>query len=111
VVGLAKREEEIFRPGESNSIWLKRASEPLHLVQRIRDEAHRFAITYHRNLRSREQVHSKLDDINGIGPTRRKALLKHFGGDLDRIRTATEEELLAVPGMNRKAVNALRTQL
>jgi excinuclease ABC subunit C len=111
VVGLAKREEEFFRPGESQSIWLKRGSEALHLVQRIRDEAHRFAITYHRNLRSKEQTHSKLDDITGIGPTRRKALLRHFGGDLEKMRTATVEELLAVPGMSRKAAEALKAQL
>jgi excinuclease ABC subunit C len=111
VVGLAKREEEIFRPGESQSIWLKRGSEALHLVQRIRDEAHRFAITYHRNLRSKEQTRSKLDDIKGIGPTRRKALLQHFGGDLDQIRSATVDELLHVPGMTRRSAEALKAQL
>ena len=111
VIGLAKREEEIFRPGESHSLWLKRGSEPLHLVQRIRDEAHRFAITYHRNLRSKEQTHSKLDDIKGIGPARRKALLQHFGGDLEKIRTATVEDLLAVPGMTRKSAEAVKEQL
>jgi excinuclease ABC subunit C len=111
VVGLAKREEEIFRPGESQSIWLKRGSEPLHLVQRIRDEAHRFAITYHRNLRTKEQTHSKLDDIKGIGPNRRKALLQYFSGDLEKIRSATLDDLLAVPGMNRKAAEAVKAQL
>ncbi len=77
VVGLAKREEEIFRPGESKPLWLKRGSPALHLVQRIRDEAHRFAITYHRNLRRKEQTRSKLDDVPGIGPARRKALLTY----------------------------------
>jgi excinuclease ABC subunit C len=111
VVGLAKREEEIFRPGASQSIWLKRGSEALHLVQRIRDEAHRFAITYHRNLRSKEQTRSKLDDIKGIGPARRKALLQHFGGDLDKIRSATVDELLHVPGMTRRSAEALKAQL
>jgi excinuclease ABC subunit C len=111
IVGLAKREEEIFRPGASQPLWLKRGSEALHLVQRIRDEAHRFAITYHRNLRQKEQTHSKLDDIKGIGPTRRKALLKHFGGDLDKIRTATVEELMVIPGMNRRSAEALKAQL
>jgi excinuclease ABC subunit C len=111
VVGLAKREEEIFRPGESQPIWLKRGSEALHLVQRVRDEAHRFAITYHRTLRGKAQTHSKLDDIRGIGPTRRKALLKHFGGDLEKIRTSTVEELMLVPGMNRKAAESLKAQL
>jgi excinuclease ABC subunit C len=111
IVGLAKREEEIFRPGESQAVWLKRGSEALHLVQRIRDEAHRFAITYHRNLRQKEQTHSKLDDIKGIGPTRRKALLQYFEGDLDRIRNASLDELLAVPGMNRRSAEALKAQL
>jgi excinuclease ABC subunit C len=111
IVGLAKREEELFRPGESHSIWLKRGSESLHLVQRVRDEAHRFAIAYHRNLRQKEQIHSKLDDVKGIGPSRRKALLQYFNGDVDKIRQATVEELLAVPGINRKAAEAIKSQL
>jgi len=108
IVGLAKREEEIFRPGESNPIWLKRGSQALHLVQRVRDETHRFAITYHRNLRSKEQTHSKLDDIKGIGPARRKALLTFYGGDLEKIRNASVDELEAVPGMNRKSAEAVK---
>jgi excinuclease ABC subunit C len=111
VVGLAKREEEIFRPGLSDPLWLKRGSEALHLVQRIRDEAHRFAITYHRNLRQKEQTRSLLDEIHGIGPARRKALLTYFGGDVDRIREATIEELTAVPGMNRRSAELLKSQL
>jgi excinuclease ABC subunit C len=111
IVGLAKREEEIFRPGESDPVWLTRGSPALHLVQRIRDEAHRFAITYHRNLRRKEQTHSVLDDVPGIGPARRKALLTYFGGDLDRIRTATLDELIAVPGMNRRSAETLKAQL
>ena len=111
VVGLAKREEEFFRPGESRSIWLKRGSQSLHLVQRIRDEAHRFGVTYHRNLRSKEQVRSKLDDVPGIGPTRRKALLTAFGGDIEAIRGASLESLMAVPGINRKAAEAIKQHL
>lgn len=111
LVGLAKREEEIFRPGESDPIWLKRGSQALHLVQRVRDEAHRFAITYHRDLRSKSQVRSQLDSIRGIGPARRKALLTYFSGDVDRIRQATVEELTAVPGMNRRAAELLKAQL
>jgi excinuclease ABC subunit C len=111
IVGLAKREEEIFRPYHSEPIWLKRGSEALHLVQRIRDEAHRFAITYHRNLRSKEQTKSVLDEVDGIGPARRKALLTYFGGDVDRIRQATLEELIAVPGMNRRSAERLKAQL
>jgi excinuclease ABC subunit C len=111
VVGLAKREEEIFRPGESTPIWLKRGSQALHLVQRVRDETHRFGVTYHRNLRGKEQVRSKLDDVPGIGPARRRALLLHFNGDLDAIRTATLDELLAVPGINRRAAEAVKAFL
>ena len=111
LVGLAKREEEIYRPGESAPLWLKRGSQALHLVQRVRDEAHRFAITYHRDLRRKGQVRSQLDSIRGIGPARRKALLTYYSGDLDRIRQATVEELTAVPGMNRRAAELLKAQL
>ncbi len=111
VVGLAKREEEIFLPGRKEPVWLARGSDGLHLVQRIRDEAHRFAITYHRNLRRKEQTHSRLDDVQGIGPKRRKALLTYFGGDLDRIRDATIDELAAVPGMTRRSAQAVKEQL
>jgi excinuclease ABC subunit C len=111
VVGLAKREEEIFLPGRSDSIWLKRGSQALHLVQRVRDEAHRFAITYHRNLRSRVQIRSQLDDVPGIGPSRKKALLQYFGGDIEKIRLASLEELQAVPGMTRKVAEAVKEHL
>ncbi len=111
LVSLAKREEEIFRPGESQSIWLTRGSQALHLVQRIRDEAHRFAITYHRNLRGKAQTRSALDEIKGIGPARRKALLVYFQGDVEKIRAASVEELLAVPGMNRKSAEAVKQYL
>lgn len=111
LVSLAKREEEIFRPNESKSTWLKRGSQALFLVQRIRDEAHRFAITYHRNLRGKAQTRSLLDDIKGIGPARRKALLTYFSGDIDKIRAATVEELVAVPGMNRKSAEAIKEYL
>lgn len=111
LVGLAKREEEIFRPGESTPVWLKRGSPALHLVQRVRDEAHRYGITYHRGLRSKEQVRSRLDDVKGIGPARRKALLTHFGGDINAIRTASLEELMAAPGINRKAAEAIKAEL
>jgi len=111
IVGLAKREEEIFRPGASTPIWLKRGSQSLHLVQRVRDETHRFGVTYHRNLRSKEQVRSKLDDVPGIGPTRRKALLTHFKGDVEAIRAASLDDLLAVPGINRRAAEAIKAFL
>lgn len=111
VVSLAKREEEIFRPGLSKSTWLQRGSQALFLVQRIRDEAHRFAITYHRNLRGKAQTKSLLDEVKGIGPARRKALLTYFGGDIEKIRSASLNELSAVPGMNRKSAEAIKEYL
>ncbi len=111
VVGLAKREEEIYRPHQSDPLWLKRGSAALHLVQRVRDEAHRFGITYHRNLRGKEQIHSKLDDIPGVGPRRRKALMAQFEGDLQRVRDASLEELMAVPGINRKVAETIKENL
>ncbi len=111
IVGLAKREEEVFLPKRSDPLWLKRGSQALYLVQRIRDETHRFAITYHRNLRSKSQIRSALDDVPGIGPTRRKALLQFFSGDVERIRAASLEELQAVPGMNKRAAQAVKEHL
>lgn len=111
VIGLAKREEEIFLPNAPDPLWLRRGSQALHLVQRIRDEAHRFGVTYHRNLRSKEQLHSRLDDIPGIGPKRRKAILKHFDGDIERVRKASLEELMAVPGVNRKVAELVMEAL
>lgn len=104
--GLAKREEEIFLPDREEPIRLDHHTPELHLVQRVRDEAHRFGITYHRALRGKAFVHSQLEDIPGIGPKRRKALLNRFGS-LKAVRAATEEELLAVPGMTRPAVDAV----
>lgn len=111
VVGLAKQEEEVFRPGESAPIWLKRGSQALFLVQRIRDEAHRFAITYHRGLRRKEQTRSKLDDVPGIGPSRRRALLQHFGGDIEKIRQSSLEELVAVPGITKASAQSIKEYL
>jgi excinuclease ABC subunit C len=111
LIGLAKREEEVFLPGKTDPIWLKRGSQALYLIQRVRDEAHRFAITYHRNLRSQGQIRSQLDEIPGIGPSRKKALLQFFGGDVEKIRRATLEELQSVPGMTRKAAEAIKEHL
>lgn len=109
-VGLAKQEEEVFLPGRPESIRLNRNSEALFLLQRIRDEAHRFAITYHRHVRSQRTITSQLDSIPGIGPRRRSALLKHLGS-MDAIRSASVEELSAVPGMTRKAAEQLKESL
>jgi excinuclease ABC subunit C len=110
IVGLAKQEEEIFVPGRSDPVRLPRTSEGLYLMQRVRDEAHRFAITYHRKLRGKQTIISQLDGVPGIGPKRRSALLKHFGS-IDAIRAASTEELAAVPGMTRKAAEQLKGSL
>ena len=99
VVGLAKREEEIFFPNKSRPTLLPRHSQGLYLVQRIRDEAHRFAITAHRKRRSKLGLASQLDAVPGIGPTRRKALLKHFGS-IDMIKAASIDELITVVPQN-----------
>ncbi|GAA3689166.1 excinuclease ABC subunit UvrC [Arthrobacter ginkgonis] len=98
VVGLAKRLEELWLPDDEFPVILPRASHGLYLLQRIRDEAHRFAITFHRKKRSVSMIASTLDDVPGLGPARRAALLKHFGS-LKRMRAATEEELREVPGV------------
>lgn len=106
VVGLAKREEEIFIPHQSTSILLDRDSAALHLIQRIRDEAHRFAITFHRKLRGKRNLVSVLDHVEGIGPKRRQALWKAFK-TLDAMKAASVEELASVDGMNSIAAQAL----
>ena len=104
--GLAKRLEEIYLPGRDDPIRLDEHSEALRLIQRIRDEAHRFAITHHRGLRTKRSVASRLEEIPGIGATRRRALLTHFS-NLEALGNATLEELLDVPGMNRPAAEAV----
>ena len=104
--GLAKRLEEIFLPGREESILIDHHSPALHLIQRIRDEAHRFAITYHRGLRGKASVHSALEDIPGVGPSRRRALLQYFKS-LKAIREADLAELQKVPGMNAPAAKAV----
>jgi excinuclease ABC subunit C len=110
VVGLAKEREEIFVPGRLEPILLPRSCQGLFLMQRIRDEAHRFALQYHRRLRQKKTLTSTLEEIPGIGPKRRQALLKHFGS-LERIREATIEELAAVPGMTHRAAEQVREHL
>ena len=104
--GLAKRMEEIFLPGREESILLDRKSPALHLIQRIRDESHRFAITYHTGLRGKATVHSRLEDIPGIGKTRRRALLSHFKS-MKAMSEATLEELSQVQGMTKPAAEQL----
>src|SRR5918997_1775432 len=110
VCGLAKRMEEVWLPGDSDPVILPRTSEALYLLQRVRDEAHRFAITYHRQKRSTSMLVSMLDDVPGLGESRRKALMKQFGS-LKRLRAATVEELMAVPGIGRRTAEAVRAAI
>lgn len=106
VVGLAKEFEHIFQEGCSEPLILPRHSQALYLIQRIRDEAHRFAITYHRKLRAKRNLVSVLDHVDGIGAKRRKALWEAFG-NLNKIKEASVEEMAAVPGMNLPAAQAV----
>ena len=99
VVGLAKENEELFLPARRDPVILPRDAQALFLVQRIRDEAHRFAVTFHRQRRSKASLHSRLDDVAGIGPKRKKALIRHFG-TLKAVKNASEQELAAVAGIN-----------
>ncbi len=99
ILGLAKREEEVFLPDREKPIMIPKNSAALHLLQRVRDEAHRFAVNYHRKLRSRRITHSMLERIPGIGPKKRKALLKHFGS-LAKIRLADQAQLKEVKGIS-----------
>lgn len=107
VVGLAKQFELVFTEGNSEPVELPRRSQALYLIQRIRDEAHRFAITFHRKLRGKRNLVSVLDHIVGIGPKRRQSLRIHFGS-LEKIKEASVEELAAAPGMNRTSAEAVR---
>jgi len=111
VASLAKQMEEIFQPGRDKSVLLSRRSPALYLVQRIRDEAHRFAITSHRNQRTRQGMASRLEAIPGIGPKKKKALLKHFGNSIDAIRGASVEELSQVPGINQNLAETIIAEL
>jgi excinuclease ABC subunit C len=117
IIGIAKKDEtrgetedKIYKPGRANPVNLGRGGDLLFLLQRIRDEAHRFAITFHRKRRSKRSITSALDAIPGVGQKRKKTLLKHFGS-IKKIRAATLEELSALPGMNRKAAEAVRKTL
>jgi excinuclease ABC subunit C len=110
VTGLAKQREELFLPGKELPLLLPPQSQGLYMIQRVRDEAHRFAITSHRNLRAKAGVASRLDRIQGIGPARRKALLNHFGS-IEDIQNASIEELSAVPGITTTVAQAIKAQL
>lgn len=108
--GLAKRLEEVWLPGEDDPVVLPRSSEGLYLLQRVRDEAHRFAISYQRSKRSKRLTAGELDSVPGLGETRRQALLKHFGS-LKRLRAATVDELCAVPGIGRRTAETVAAAL
>jgi excinuclease ABC subunit C len=110
VCGLAKRLEEVWLPGEEFPVILPRSSEGLYLLQRVRDEAHRFAITYHRQKRSRGLTTSALDNVAGLGPARRAALLKHFGS-VKRLAAATPEEIANVPGIGPRLAQTITAAL
>lgn len=110
LAGLAKQEEEIVLPHAGPLLRLPRSSAALQLLQRVRDEAHRFAVSYHRQRRRKAQTRSRLDEIPGIGPTRRKALLRHFGS-VDGVRSATAEQIAGVEGFGPKLALQLRERL
>lgn len=110
LAAIAKENEEIFRPGVAEPIVLPRDSEVLHLLQRIRDEAHRFAISYHRKVRSRRSMGSALDNVPGIGPKRKKALLRKFGS-VKAIREAGIDDIAAVVGMTRTLAHKVKEYL
>ncbi len=110
VVGLAKRLEEVWVPGEEDPVILPRTSESLYLLQRVRDEAHRFAITFHRSKRSKRMTASALDSVRGLGEMRRTALVQHFGS-VARLREATVDEITAVPGIGATTARAVLAAL
>jgi excinuclease ABC subunit C len=107
---LQHSEERVFRPGRSNPITLRRNSNALFLLQQVRDEAHRFAITFHRELRSKRRLRSVLDEIDGIGAARRRALLSHFGS-VKRVGEAEVDEIAAVPGIGPERAAAIKRAL
>ena len=110
VASLAKREEEVFVPGRSRPIDLAASSEASKLLQRVRDEAHRFAIEHHRGRRDRAMTGSVLDELKGVGAARKRALLQHFGSP-ERLIAASREELEAVPGVPGKVARDIHEQL
>jgi excinuclease ABC subunit C len=110
VISLAKRLEEVYVPGRAAPIDLPAESEASRLLQRVRDEAHRFAIEHHRGRRERAMTGSVLDELRGVGPARKRALLQHFGSP-ERFMAASREELEAVPGLPGKVAREIHEQL
>jgi excinuclease ABC subunit C len=110
VIALAKKEEEVYVPGQPNAVRLSRHQPGLQLLQRVRDEAHRFAVGFHRQRRETRSFESIFDTLRGVGPARRKAILKHFGSP-DAFLAATQEELEGVPQLPPKTARAIYAQL
>ncbi len=110
VIALAKRIEEVFVPGRPGPILLDRSSPGLQLLQRIRDEAHRFAVGFHRQRREARGFETIFDELQGVGPARRRAILRHFGSP-ERFLAATQEELEGVPELPAKTARAIYAQL
>jgi excinuclease ABC subunit C len=110
VIALAKREEEVFVPGRADPVRLSPHDPGLQLLQRIRDEAHRFALGFHRRRRETRSFESIFDDLEGVGPVRRRALLQHFGS-ADRFLAASQEELEGVPGVPAATARKIYAQL
>jgi excinuclease ABC subunit C len=109
-IGLAKRLEEVYFPDRPDPLLVPRGSEALFVLQHLRDEAHRFAVTYHRSKRERRALASPLDDVPGVGPARKKALLKRFGS-LARLARASEDEIAATPGVGPEVARAVHARL
>ncbi len=110
IIGLAKRHEEVFFPNRSQPVLLSRRSEALYLLQRVRNEAHRFAVTFHRKVRAKRSLKSEMDTLKGVGSARRKLLLDYFG-TFAKLKAATSEDLLAVPGLPRNLAQNIFSQL
>ncbi|MDE3071083.1 MAG: excinuclease ABC subunit UvrC, partial [Acidobacteriota bacterium] len=110
VISLAKRLEEVYLPGRRTPLVLPHETPELKLLQRVRDEAHRFAITHHRGRRDRAMTHSLLDELQGVGPARKRALLAHFGSPAG-VLAASREQLQAVPGVPAKVAREMYAQL
>jgi excinuclease ABC subunit C len=110
MIGLAKKQEEVYFPGRSDPALLPRRSDALYLLQRVRDEAHRFAVTFHRKRRAKRTLKSGFEDLPNVGAARRKKLLEHFGS-FDGVKNATLEQLQAVPGIPKNVAAAVHQVL
>ena len=110
LIALAKKEEEVFTPGNAEPLWLDRRNRALHILQRIRNEAHRFAIRYNKKLRTKRTLRSQLGDMPGIGPRRQRVLLRRFGS-VKGVRSATKQDIARVPGFSEALASRVLTYL